>query len=136
MSNEYGGLGRRFVALLIDGLIVTIGLFIILFILGIELSDAQSNSLNTTISNIYMWLIPTIWTGYTIGKKALNIKIEKLDGSDVTLWTMFLRQIIGSIVYALSFGILFIVSVFMVIIREDKRAIHDFIAGTCVVKTK
>lgn len=136
MVNEYGGFWRRFAALLIDGLIISIGLFIVLFILRIELTQSQNNSLNTTISNIYMWLLPTIWAGYTIGKKALNIRIVKLDGSDVTLGTMFLRQIIGALLYAISFGILFIVSVFMISIREDKRAIHDFIAGTCVVKSK
>jgi uncharacterized RDD family membrane protein YckC len=46
---------------------------------------------------------------------------------------MLLRTLVSGIFYALTIGIGAIVSAFMVGIREDKRAIHDFIAGTEVV---
>lgn len=43
-----------------------------------------------------------------------------------------MRTIIGGIIYWITFGIGTIVSLFMVLLREDKRAIHDLIAGTYV----
>lgn len=47
-------------------------------------------------------------------------------------WTMIKRDLITGLVYGLTLGIAIIVSACMVGIREDKRAIHDFIAGTYV----
>ena len=46
---------------------------------------------------------------------------------------MLMRVIVAGLVYGITFGIGFIVSVIMVAVREDKRALHDFIAGTEVV---
>ena len=46
--------------------------------------------------------------------------------------TMLLRVLVGGSCIRLTLGIALIVSAFMVGIREDKRAIHDFIAGTYV----
>lgn len=44
-----------------------------------------------------------------------------------------IRNLVAGIVYGLTFGIGVLISAFMVGLREDKRAIHDFIAGTEVV---
>ena len=57
-----------------------------------------------------------------------------MDGSKVGYGVMLLRVIVGGIIYVVTLGIALIVSAFMVGIREDKRAIHDFIAGTYVTK--
>lgn len=45
---------------------------------------------------------------------------------------MLLRMIVAAIIYGVTLGIAAIVSAFMVGIREDKRSIHDLIAGTYV----
>lgn len=50
----------------------------------------------------------------------------------MTLITMLIRTIVGNLIYLLSFGICFIISAFMVGMREDNRSIHDLIAGTYV----
>lgn len=46
---------------------------------------------------------------------------------------MLMRVLVAGLVYVLTLGIGIIVSAFMVGMREDRRAIHDFIAGTEVV---
>ncbi|MFA9560600.1 RDD family protein [Evansella sp. AB-rgal1] len=81
---------------------------------------------------LYHLLLPVIWYGYTVGKRILEIRIARVDGEKVGIGTMLLRNVVGGIVYALTLGFGLIVSAFMVAIREDKRSIHDLIAGTYV----
>lgn len=44
-----------------------------------------------------------------------------------------MRNVVAGVIYGFTFGIALIVSIFMVALREDKRALHDFIAGTEVI---
>ncbi|PKR85038.1 RDD family protein [Heyndrickxia camelliae] len=122
------GFWRRFGALILDGIVFMIIGF--LFI-GIDNKDTR-DSINGVVQLIYQTALPIIWFGYTLGKRALGIRIVKKDGGTPTIGTMLLRNIVGGIVYGITFGIALIVSIFMVAIREDKRSIHDFIAGTYV----
>ncbi|MGR9048711.1 RDD family protein [Halobacillus faecis] len=85
-----------------------------------------------TLNMLYFVLIPVIWYGYTIGKKATGVRIIRKNGEKVGVGRMLLREFVGSLIYALTLGIGIIVSAFMVGLRDDKRAIHDFIAGTYV----
>lgn len=49
------------------------------------------------IGIIYYIIIPNfIWKGQTLGKKICKIQVIKEDGSDVTLSTLILREMIGS----------------------------------------
>ncbi|MEK3979276.1 RDD family protein [Psychrobacillus sp. FSL K6-2836] len=122
------GFWIRFGASFLDGIIIGIPLAIISYLLLGE-SDTWFTTLG---SYLYFILLPVFWVGYTIGKKILGIRIVNLDDTDVSFWTMIKRHLIAGILYAFTFGIGIIVSAFMVGIREDKRAIHDFIAGTYV----
>lgn len=122
------GFWIRFGASLLDGIIIGIPLAIISYLIF-----GDSDTWFTTLgSYLYFILLPTLWVGYTLGKKMLGIRIVKLDDTDVSFWTMIKRHFIAGLIYALTLGIGVIVSAFMVGIREDKRAIHDFIAGTYV----
>lgn len=123
------GFWIRLGANILDGLIIGIPLMVISYII---LGDFPETWLTTICQSIYAWIVPFLWSGYTIGKKIVGIRIVKIDGSNVDIWTMLKREIIGGLVYALTFGIGTIVSICMVALREDKRAIHDFIAGTYV----
>lgn len=122
------GFWVRFGASLFDGIIMGAPLAIISYlILG------ESNTWFTTIgSYLYFILLPVFWVGYTVGKRILGIRIVNIDETDVNFWIMIKRHLIAGIIYGFTFGIGVIVSAFMVGIREDKRAIHDFIAGTYV----
>ncbi len=81
---------------------------------------------------LYYLLLPVFWYGYTVGKRLLGIRIARIDGEKVGLGTMLLRDLVAGLVYTLTLGIGIIVRAFMVGLREDKRSIHDFIAGTYV----
>lgn len=83
-----------------------------------------------------MLIVPILWFGYTVGKRIMGIRIVRVDGKKLGIGTMLLRYLVAALVYAITFGIGFIVSAFMVGMRKDHRAIHDFIAGTYVTSNK
>ncbi|OEH92449.1 RDD family protein [Bacillus solimangrovi] len=124
----------RFFAAILDNILmlVTISLPLSYFF---GKSDA-GEFLYLTITNIYLIVVPVMWNGYLIGKKLTGMRVVKLNGDKVSISTMIVRQIGGGFLYIISFGILFIVSFFMVILRKDHRAIHDIIAGTIVIEDK
>ncbi len=77
--------------------------------------------------------MPIIWRGKVIGKRILNIRIEKLNGESLSISDMIMREIIGKFILSyVTFGLTIIVSALMVLLRKDKRAIHDLLSGTQV----
>lgn len=130
--NQAAGFWIRLGASLLDGLIVGIPLGIMALIL--TGGGDTSNLFTNTISFLYTLLLPIFWNGQTIGKRICGIRIRRVDDHlGPSLGTMILRDVVTGVVYGLTFGIGFLVSVCMVIFREDKRSLHDFIAGTEVV---
>jgi len=69
-------------------------------------------------------------TGMTLGKWATGLRIEKGDGSDLSIGRAFLRHFVG---YPLSFLILGI-GFLMAALTVRGRGLHDMIAGTVVVR--
>lgn len=127
------GFWIRLGASLLDGLIVGLPLYL----LSLLITGGDGREFFTdVISFLYSLLLPVFWNGYTIGKRICGIQIRKLDGKAPGIGTMILRNVVGGLIYALTLGVAAIVSAFMVGLREDKRAIHDFIAGTEVLYDK
>lgn len=125
------GFWIRLGAILLDTLIIGLPLIFLSYILTGGASG--DHYITRLISFLYSLLLPVLWGGYTIGKKLCGIRIAKLDGTPPTIWTMLLRQVVSGLFYGLTLGIGVIISAIMVGVREDRRAIHDFIAGTEVV---
>ncbi|WP_240633110.1 RDD family protein [Paenibacillus montanisoli] len=130
-TNNPAGFWIRFGALLLDALIVGVPLVIISLIL----TGGSGDEIYTNIiSFLYTLLLPIFWNGYTIGKRICGIRIVKVsDGLPPSLGTMLLRNVVAGLIYGFTLGIAAIVSATMVGAREDKRSLHDFIAGTEVV---
>ncbi|WP_024631939.1 MULTISPECIES: RDD family protein [unclassified Paenibacillus] len=126
------GFWIRLGASFLDALIVSLPLAIIVGVLTGNFDNDEP--LAKLISGLYSILLPVFWYGRTIGKRICGIRIRKYDTHEPPgIGTMLMRVVVAGLVYAITFGIGFIISVFMVAIREDKRALHDFIAGTEVV---
>lgn len=71
-----------------------------------------------------------LWRGQTLGKWATGLRIEPKDGGSLEWWRILLRHFIGYPLSLLTLGIGFLVVVF----DSQGRALHDFIAGTIVVR--
>ena len=69
-------------------------------------------------------------TGFTLGKWATGLRIERSDGSEVGIGRAFLRHFIG---YPLSFALLGL-GFLIAAVSVHGRGLHDMIAGTIVVR--
>lgn len=124
------GFWRRLGASLLDGLIIGIPLALISYLLT---GDTKGNLFTNLVSILYSLLLPVFWYGYTVGKRIMGVRIVRLDGEPVGIGTMLLRAVVGIwLIYTVTLGIGAIISAIMVGVREDKRAIHDLVAGTYV----
>lgn len=68
--------------------------------------------------------------GQTVGKMLMGLTILNMDGTDIRLGTVVLRHIAGYPATALTLGIGFLISA----VNASGRSLHDFIAGTIVVR--
>ena len=67
--------------------------------------------------------------GQTIGKSLVGVRVVGVDGAPLTAGPALLRYLAYYIsVIPLGFGFL------VAALRRDKRALHDLIAGSCVVR--
>ncbi|MED1785356.1 RDD family protein [Brevibacillus fortis] len=123
------GFWLRLGAGLLDALIIGLPLLLISYIIT---GNTEDNLVTNIISSLYSLLVPVFWHGYTVGKRIAGIRIARIDGEPVGIGTMLLRNFVGGIVYVITLGLGIIVSAIMVGVRQDKRSIHDLIAGTYV----
>ena len=120
------GITERGVALIIDSIIIfTFALLFNMFF------DYNVFVLAVILSYLYEIFLPLFWSGYTIGKRLLGIRIIHLTDKKLTLGTMIIR-VLAHILYSATAGILTFVSIYFVATREDRRSIHDLIAQTYV----
>lgn len=138
---EYASFGRRFVAVIVDGIILAIINTIISLPLGfMSFLPGQdvSISIASVLIQIINFLISIAYPLYFIGKKgqtpgkmALGIKVIKKDIKDVPGYTgAFLREFVGKILSAIPLGLGF----FWMLWDKEKQTWHDKIAGTIVVR--
>lgn len=126
------GFQNRFLARFLDFVILTLVTGTLSQLLYGVFFDANNYRFIDSLSFLYYLLLPVFWYGYTLGRRMAGNRIVRIDGRKVGIGTMVLRDIVASVVYIFTFGIGLIVSAFMIGVREDKRAIHDFIAQTYV----
>jgi uncharacterized RDD family membrane protein YckC len=110
-AGSVAGVGRRLVALIVDWLlceIIAVALFHDLF-LTIAVFAAETYLL-------------TALTGYTVGKRALGLRVARLDGKPVGL------------LWALVRTLLFLAVIPPLVFDADLRGLHDKAANTVVIR--
>ncbi|GGM43230.1 hypothetical protein GCM10011351_31480 [Paraliobacillus quinghaiensis] len=135
--NNYAGFGKRLLARFLDVMILTILIGGLFYIFTGEYSiNFEKGVAWDFFYTLYLVIVPLIWSGYIIGKRICNIKLIQKDGHKVKLSNTFLRELVGfHLIGIITLGISLVVSTFMVIFREDKRAIHDIVGGTYVIES-
>lgn len=76
------------------------------------------------------FLLLPLLRGQTIGKMALGLTILKLDGSGIDVGVVIRRNLVGYLATVLTLGVGFIIAA----VNTSGRSLHDFIAGTVVVR--
>ena len=144
---ELAGRGRRLGAYLIDLIIAGIVLGVLAVLnLGISLEDLARDPMTqqmSTAGGIAYLVIFMVINGYllvtkgqTLGKLALGIRIVDAasNGAATAVKLLGLRYVLVMLVAVIPIigGLLGLID-FLFIFREDRRCVHDLLAGTKVV---
>ncbi len=132
----YGGFLRRWVALIVDAIILYLPLMVVAAVMGAVLGPAMEG--NSAAGLLYlMWLLcvpcyyafleSSSWQA-TLGKRLLGIKVVDLEGQRISFGRALGRWFAASLSYlTLYIGFL------LAALTDRKQALHDFIASTLVV---
>jgi len=132
---EYAGFWIRGWALVIDAVIV--GAFALLIPIWLKSASAESAgplALGPILQTLLVWIyMPALWFSpmqATAGQRICRLRVvDAMDGGRITFMRGLLR-VLSMILSGLILGIGFLMAAF----TERKRALHDIIAETCVVK--
>jgi uncharacterized RDD family membrane protein YckC len=135
------GFWRRFVATMVDGAVIGITLFplSLMFTMlgGLDAQDPRYwlATLGNWVVNMGLGLFYFGWfyknKGATPGKLLLGLRVVDLEtGMNLSYGRTFLRDIVGKTIGYFTLYIGFIMAGF----RSDKRALHDLLASTQVIR--
>ena len=142
-------LWQRVGGVIVDGIII-LAIFMVLSPITIDESfsdirdsfESGASQRAVVLDSILSIAYETLLVGAvatTIGKRAFGLIVIRADGRRVTYRRAFVRAAVKTVSLGLIPGWLtaglIIANIIMVASRPDKRAIHDLIAGTAVVRT-
>ncbi|MTI20969.1 RDD family protein [Fulvivirga sp. RKSG066] len=129
---QLAGLGARMAAFAIDTIVQGVYVIAIAYILVKINLDTTWIWMSLLLPVLFYHLICEITlNGQSIGKKQLNIKVVRVDGSPATLGGYVLRWILRPIDISLFSGGVAVVSIVM---SKHGQRLGDMAAGTTVVK--
>lgn len=157
-NSNYAGFWLRFVAIIIDGIIISILQSVVIMpifamlgfgfattsgfdfnnvseedVVGMAVAFIAAVSAIMTVSfviqTLYFSLMESSKHQATVGKMALGLKVTDTNGDKLDFVKALLRQL-GKIVS----GMIFLIGYIMAGITDKKQALHDMIAGALVVK--
>jgi uncharacterized RDD family membrane protein YckC len=130
-NENYGGFWIRFLAYVVDGLIVGIGFFLIVMLLsvmGLELIAPEL--ILFVVGLLYFAFMQASPRQATYGKSLVGLKVTGYGGERISFARALAREV-AKILSSLTLLIGFIIAGF----TKRKQALHDFIASTYVVRT-
>lgn len=146
-SVDYAGFGARFLASLVDGIIVGAIYFVLMIpvlIMGVITAAGGGSELPTAMLGLQLlfqgigWILTVAYyvyftaKGQTLGKKALKIRVVRAESGEAPGYTKaFLREVVGKMVSAMVFGLGYL----WMLWDGKKQTWHDKIAGTVVIKS-
>jgi uncharacterized RDD family membrane protein YckC len=140
---EVVGLGSRFIAAIIDTLIIValqaivyLSLLLVLLIVGDSLAGSQwLTAVIILLAFLFLWgyyiYFETSWNGQTPGKRWAGIRVIRQNGMPVTLGEVVIRNLIRFIDFL---PILYGVGIVTMFADGRSRRLGDLAAGTLVVR--
>jgi uncharacterized RDD family membrane protein YckC len=148
LAQRYGGFWIRFVAALIDGILVSVVIWPVSLMIGVVIGLAGGavrmpgigvHLVNSIVglgfSAFVNWLYEAAMESSskqaTVGKLALGLKVTDLEGQRIS----FARATGRHFAKFIS-GVILLIGYIMAGFTERKQALHDMIAGTLIVRTQ
>jgi uncharacterized RDD family membrane protein YckC len=144
---EYVGVGRRFVALIIDGIIfvwVSVIIGVVFPSSGVMTTqgDFASKVAHMGLGTALQIIIPFVYfivmeamLGATVGKMALGIRVVKLDGSPISWWDSIVRNL-WRILDLLPGIIPYLLGALLILTSPTRQRLGDRLAQTVVVRRR
>jgi len=139
---QVAGIGSRFVAALVDSflivlLLVLVELTIQLVLISLDTSDSLGAWLYAIfgiVSFVFFWgyyiFFEMIWNGQSPGKRAVKLRVIRLDGTPISLTESIIRNLVRFVDFMPLFYGFGVVAMF---INDQSRRLGDLAAGTLVV---
>lgn len=135
MQAQAAGVGVRFVALFIDGIILSIVSGIIqAIIIGVTHSAGAAGFLSFVIAMGYL-IIMEGQRGTTLGKMALGLRVVNLDGTPITMNQSVIRNLL-LLVDEVPFFIPCLLGAILIWNSPLKQRLGDRVAKTMVIRTR
>lgn len=133
ISDLPAGFWIRAWAFLLDGFVLTVVAVPVIFVAGMLWGaaphvEAILKGLNAAFTAFY-WIFCHYKWGQTIGKMVYKIKVVTVEGLPLSMKTAVWRYVWEAL-SALTLGIGYLMAGW----RSDKRALHDLVAKTCVIR--
>ncbi|GAA3576730.1 RDD family protein [Snuella lapsa] len=137
IHQNIASLGDRILAYIIDSFVIYaywIGIIMLLIFMDLDMRDAWAIYLLVSLPGfLYYVLLETFFNGQTIGKKLMQLRVVKLDGSKPSFASYFVRWIMRIVDVTLTSGG---VAVLTILIRGNGQRVGDMAAGTSVITEK
>lgn len=148
---EIAGIGSRFLAALIDTALITVLqlLTAILVFLLLDQSNGAQPDITSITSSLSAWAVAVVglialffywgyyiffemlWNGKSPGKKAVKLRVIRVDGTPITITESFVRNLVRMVDFLPAF---YGVGVIVTFINPQTRRLGDLAAGTLVVR--
>ena len=134
----YGGFWIRFVAYLIDAILLSVVYGVVATVLGVDLMSPdfvnyapEANLISLLVGWLYFALLESSERGATVGKMAMGLRVVSNDGQRISFLNAtgrYFAKIISAIILCIGF--------IMIGFTERKRGLHDMLASTLVIKVR
>ena len=140
---ELAGLGSRFVALLLDGLLQFLVLSVLIGIVlrvGDYLHAPRTTifvlvlaSCSTLLSLVYFVVLEVAWRGQSVGKRLMGLRVIRANGGSIGFTEAALRNVLRLIDWLPGF---YLAGALFIFFSRYCQRIGDFAAGTLVVRER
>jgi uncharacterized RDD family membrane protein YckC len=139
LQGHYAGVATRFGAFVIDVTVVStsfaVGGLVVEYVVSALIGNEVDLSDAPVVSTVLLggwWFLYCVYAlsvaGRTPGMAALGLQVVHSDGSQLDVGHAVLRVV----TFPLSF-LLFGFGFLLILVRRDRRALHDLLGGACVV---
>lgn len=132
---EYAGVGLRAVAVIIDSIL----LFIVGYLIAMVTGGTTAGGFHLSGGPFFLWLVVAIgyYTvmevlyGWTVGKRAVGLKVVKLEGGGPLDWQ---ASIVRNVLRVVDGFVFYLIGAILVWTSDKKQRLGDRVAGTAVVR--
>lgn len=133
IKQKLASVGTRLVAIIIDLAILASYSFIVSILLGA--ANIASTALSVILYSL-PWLLyfpvsETYMNGQTIGKRSMNIRVVKLNGSQPGVSAYILRWLLGMLEFTIGGGG---IALLLIMFTQKGQRLGDMAAGTTVIR--